>query len=309
MDYKILFIKNNVKKLNLAKDWKKYFFDWFKANTPLNITYDEISTTWKVTPSTTIYGNANYKGHIIGGDIYEKIRAIVPPNKYNVVCLISDDNMGVQRPYGISNLEWIYPGTDFIQIFKFNDGGKVANHENHHTFVLKVNRQGADIIDPMDTYTLDSDFNVDSVINTNRELALLRLKPHWDKVTQLKTMSRWKHFKLEEFTNSQHTHTVAELKPELVDILDKMREECGFAFNISSGFRTKAENDELIDAVGNSSHLTALASDVLYNNDNQKFKMVSSAIKNGITRIGIAKTFLHFDIDKTKPQNVIWDYN
>lgn len=119
----------------------------------------------------------------------------------------------------------------------------------------------------------------------------------------------WKYFKLTEWTNSEHTHTVSELNTKLVDILDIMRGECGFPFRITSGKRTKVENDNLIDAVGNSAHLTSLAVDVQCITDEQRFKMKQSAYKNGIKRIGTAKTYLHFDIDETKPQYVEWLYN
>lgn len=127
---------------------------------------------------------------------------------------------------------------------------------------------------------------------------------------RLNTMgSHWKYFKLTEWTNSEHTHTVAELNTRLVDVLDIMRGECGFPFRITSGKRTKFENDNLIDAVGNSAHLTGLAVDIQCITDEQRYKMKQSAYKNGLKRIGTAKTYLHFDIDETKPQYLEWLYN
>lgn len=100
------------------------------------------------------------------------------------------------------------------------------------------------------------------------------------------------------------------LKPELWALLDKMREECGFPFIINSGLRTKAENDKLKDSASDSAHLSGLACDLRITNSSQRFKLVEVALKNGITRIGVSfnRNFVHIDIDKTKPQNVMWTY-
>jgi len=99
------------------------------------------------------------------------------------------------------------------------------------------------------------------------------------------------------------------LKPELWTLLDKMREECGFAFNINSGLRTKAENDKLKDSASDSAHLSGLAVDISIKDSLKRSKIVQVAFNNGINRIGIADTFVHIDVDKSKVQNVIWLYN
>lgn len=98
------------------------------------------------------------------------------------------------------------------------------------------------------------------------------------------------------------------LKPELVQLLDKMRGECGFPFIINSGFRTVEENNKLKDAVNDSSHTLGLAVDLKCLTSDKRFKIIESAIKNGITRIGVGSTFIHLDIDGSKPQMVTWLY-
>ncbi|MCK9371290.1 D-Ala-D-Ala carboxypeptidase family metallohydrolase [Candidatus Dojkabacteria bacterium] len=118
----------------------------------------------------------------------------------------------------------------------------------------------------------------------------------------------WKYFKLTEWTNSQHTHTVAELKTELVDLLDKMRGECGFPFIITSGFRTKTENNSLINAVKDSAHTKGESVDIAITDSTKRMKIISSAFMNGIKRVGISPTFIHLDISKTLPSGVIWLY-
>lgn len=98
------------------------------------------------------------------------------------------------------------------------------------------------------------------------------------------------------------------LKTELVSKLDTMRGECGFPFIINSGFRTVQENAKLKDSVIDSAHTLGLAVDIRCIGSDKIFKIVQSALKNGIVRIGIGNGFVHLDIDSNKPQNVIWTY-
>lgn len=98
------------------------------------------------------------------------------------------------------------------------------------------------------------------------------------------------------------------LKPQLWQLLDKLRDECGFAFNINSGLRTEAENKALNGSVSDSAHLSGLACDLAINDSIKRFRLIDIALKNGIKRIGVGKTFVHLDIDETKPQSVVWHY-
>lgn len=98
------------------------------------------------------------------------------------------------------------------------------------------------------------------------------------------------------------------LKPELWTLLDKIRGECGFPLIITSGLRTEAENMALNGSVSDSAHLSGLAVDLSITDSLKRFKIDEIARKNGIKRIGIGKTFVHLDIDPTKPQPVMWHY-
>ncbi len=98
------------------------------------------------------------------------------------------------------------------------------------------------------------------------------------------------------------------LKPELMQKLDTIREQCGFSLRITSGLRTKAQNDALKDAVSDSSHLSGLACDLACTDSIKRLKIVDVARANGINRIGIGNGFVHLDIDSTKLQNCMWTY-
>jgi hypothetical protein len=99
------------------------------------------------------------------------------------------------------------------------------------------------------------------------------------------------------------------LVPELWQLLDKMRGECGFPFIINSGFRTKEQNDTLLGSVEDSAHLTGEAVDLKIDLSEKRLKLIKIALSNGVNRIGVGKTFVHIDISKTLPQSVIWLYN
>ena len=98
-------------------------------------------------------------------------------------------------------------------------------------------------------------------------------------------------------------------KREVWEVMDKVRGDCGFPFIPTSGLRTKEENDKLSNAVEDSAHLEGLAIDISCLDSGKRDKMITVAKKYGITRIGLGKTFIHFDIDKNKPQNVMWLYD
>ena len=91
----------------------------------------------------------------------------------------------------------------------------------------------------------------------------------------------------------------------LVELLDNAREYAGIPFIINSGLRDKETNEE-VGGVCDSAHLKGLAVDLQCITSDARFLIVSSLLTAGFTRIGIGKTFIHCDIDHTKPQKVIF---
>lgn len=97
------------------------------------------------------------------------------------------------------------------------------------------------------------------------------------------------------------------LKPELVTMLDKAREVAGIPFVLTSTLRSPEVNED-VGGVSNSAHITGQAVDIRVRNSNERFRILKALIEVGFTRIGVAKTFCHADIDKSKPANVTWLY-
>jgi len=95
------------------------------------------------------------------------------------------------------------------------------------------------------------------------------------------------------------------LKDELISLLDKARDLAGIPFKITSGLRTDDKNEQ-VGGVADSSHKLGMAVDILTDTSAKRFKILKALLDVGFTRIGIYKTHIHCDIDKTKPQGVIW---
>lgn len=97
------------------------------------------------------------------------------------------------------------------------------------------------------------------------------------------------------------------IDPELEELLDQVRELAGVPLIVSSGSRcpkhNKAENGS-----PRSSHLIGLAVDVQVRDSRSRYLVMSVLQSLGIQRIGVAKSFIHFDIDRNKPNKVLWVY-
>jgi len=89
--------------------------------------------------------------------------------------------------------------------------------------------------------------------------------------------------------------------------LDEARERAGIPFVINSGYRSPEHNAK-IGGKPNSSHLKGLAVDISVTNSRQRFIVLNALLEVGFTRIGIADTFIHVDLDNGKSKDVIWTY-
>jgi len=97
----------------------------------------------------------------------------------------------------------------------------------------------------------------------------------------------------------------------LKEKIEAARLIAGTPFIINSGFRcTNNQNDLIARGLSSptSSHPKGLAVDIAAKDNRKRALIVEAALKAGITRIGIAKTFIHLDIDDSKEANMIWMY-
>jgi hypothetical protein len=96
---------------------------------------------------------------------------------------------------------------------------------------------------------------------------------------------------------------------EVKSICDRARAKAGIPFLITSGARC-LEHNYAIGSRPTSSHIEGLACDIKASTSQQRFAIIKALIDVGVERIGINfdKGFIHFDIDYSKPKELIFGY-
>jgi len=97
------------------------------------------------------------------------------------------------------------------------------------------------------------------------------------------------------------------MSPLLLKKLDTARDYANTPFQITSSWRSE-EHNKAIKGAKNSSHLRGLAIDISCTESSKRFQIVDALLKAGFTRIGIANSFVHADIDESLTEQVIWLY-
>ena len=92
----------------------------------------------------------------------------------------------------------------------------------------------------------------------------------------------------------------------LLSRLNRLRAHYGRAIYISSGWRCADQNVRAGGAT-NSAHTTGLAADLFCTSSHDRYLMMFAAL-GLFNRIGLGTTFVHVDVDDTKPKEVIWLY-
>lgn len=102
------------------------------------------------------------------------------------------------------------------------------------------------------------------------------------------------HFRIREFRCRCGCGQV-QMNARFLEMIDEARRLAGIPFVVTSGFRCEAHNA----AVGSTStnHTKGLAADIACSGGPVRYDMVAALIKAGFRRIGLAKTFIHADIN------------
>lgn len=115
-------------------------------------------------------------------------------------------------------------------------------------------------------------------------------------------MTEWsRDFQVEEF-KCKCCGALAK-RDKLVELLQKVRDKLGKPIVIHSGTRCNAHNRD-VGGSDTSSHLDGLAADISCDDNFTLLRYCLQVFK----RVGIAKDYLHVDIDDKKPQGVYWVY-
>ena len=116
-----------------------------------------------------------------------------------------------------------------------------------------------------------------------------------------------RYFTLAEFDSPDLPGSGEFMEQEFLDLLDDARDIAGVPFIINSGFRTEGHN-RAVGGKETSSHLTGWAADIRATTSNRRYLVIAALCGVGFTRIGVADTFVHVDLDPFKAHNVMWLY-
>lgn len=123
----------------------------------------------------------------------------------------------------------------------------------------------------------------------------------------------WKHFTLDEFRCNCGCGR-NEIDPRFVDLLDELRELCGFALVVTSGYRCQKHNMAESTTGVNGPHTTGRAVDLAVSRKDA-YELIAHATRMGFTGIGIKqhgdKRYIHLDdlpAAEGQPRPTIWSY-
>ena len=92
---------------------------------------------------------------------------------------------------------------------------------------------------------------------------------------------------------------------KLLSMLDTLRERVGIPLVLSSAFRCEAHN-LAVGGVKNSTHTKGKAVDIKCLDSHTRFKLLKAAFETGFRRIEPRETWVHLDVDESKPQDVVF---
>jgi len=97
------------------------------------------------------------------------------------------------------------------------------------------------------------------------------------------------------------------MSPVLMNMMNEARADAGIPFTVNSAYRCTEHNAD-VGGRPASAHLFGLAMDIACGNNHDRFLIARALFKAGFTRIIIYKTFIHADIDGTKPPEILCLY-
>ena len=95
--------------------------------------------------------------------------------------------------------------------------------------------------------------------------------------------------------------------PSLPLKLEVVRQFVGRPLALNSGVRCP-EHNLSVGGVPGSEHETGEGADIRISGSKERMDLVRAAIKAGIRRIGVAKTFVHVGVSRRHDQDVLWLY-
>jgi len=100
------------------------------------------------------------------------------------------------------------------------------------------------------------------------------------------------------------------MSPSFLDLMDQIRDAVGEPLTVTSGYRCPKHNAKVSSTGSTGPHTTGRAIDIKADS-RLRFLLIQAALKQGITRIGVADNFIHIDnlgeLDGF-PSPRVWNY-
>ena len=113
----------------------------------------------------------------------------------------------------------------------------------------------------------------------------------------------YRYFNISEFDCKETGEN--NMQPRFINLLDTVRDACGFPFVVNSGYRSPQHSKEVVkDEPG--MHSKGLAADIRVSGGVQRYFLVQAAIDAGFGGIGVAKTYVHVDL---RDDMMMWVYS
>lgn len=288
---KVLVLTQNIKNISVLGNGLSMVKELLKQ-VPLDIEFTFVPTT-KQFSSVPFSNDVNNSGFIVDpAQIFSEGKSTGVP--FDSVLLVYDWTKIIPQPSNPANNgmmmqipeNWynVYPEV-FAEFYL---------HELCHYFY-----QGQGKLDR--THEYNSEFSQKPRVAWYLHL-LKELVPQQVSTPQPMTTYKYKYF------NPKSDPKMIGVKHEVMLKLDLLREKCGFPISITSGVRTKAQNDSLPNASKNSGHLRGYEVDILATDSAKRDKIIRLSYEVGFTRRGIGENFVHLGIDPSLAQNVMWTY-
>jgi len=117
-------------------------------------------------------------------------------------------------------------------------------------------------------------------------------------------------FQEKEFQRCTPACSMKDMHPAFLKVLDAIRDKAGIPIVLNCAYRSKSY-DQQKGRSGKSAHCYGMAVDIRCNTSANRNKIIRAAYECGVTRIGVATTFIHVDIGENVglPANVTWTYD
>ena len=124
----------------------------------------------------------------------------------------------------------------------------------------------------------------------------------------MSTTSKFDSEKL-DFSACEPPCSPEQIHSQVLDYVRSAQALCGFRLRITSGFRSKAyERSKGRNGSSSHSKTPGLAVDISVVDSHTRYKVILALLYLGVPRLGIGKTFIHLDIDESKPHPSIFHY-